>query len=105
MLCNSGMLSKGCTEPLVAAGGCAVPVAVVMISLNEAHNMESVLQNLKGWAQEVFVIAERMASGSEADVLWVTHRETGRGGVQISVAAGVILMAPHDVRAIANLAW
>lgn len=36
------------------AGG--VPVAVVMISLNEAHNLEAVLQNLKGWAQEVFLV-------------------------------------------------
>ena len=33
-----------------------VPVAVVMISLNEAHNMEAVLQNLAGWAQEVFLV-------------------------------------------------
>jgi glycosyltransferase involved in cell wall biosynthesis len=32
------------------------PVAVVMISLNEAHNMEAVLQNLKGWAHEVFLV-------------------------------------------------
>lgn len=32
------------------------PVAVVMISLNEAHNMEEVLHNLKGWAQEVFLV-------------------------------------------------
>jgi glycosyltransferase involved in cell wall biosynthesis len=32
------------------------PVAVVMIALNEAHNMESVLQNLKGWAQQVFLV-------------------------------------------------
>lgn len=32
------------------------PVAVVMISLNEAHSMEAVLQNLKGWAQEVFLV-------------------------------------------------
>ena len=31
-------------------------VAVVMITLNEGHNMEAVLQNLKGWAQEVFVV-------------------------------------------------
>lgn len=35
--------------------GCA-PVAVVMITLNEAHNMEAVLENLEGWAQEVFVV-------------------------------------------------
>ena len=32
------------------------PVAVVMISLNEAHNLEAVLQNLSGWAQEVFLV-------------------------------------------------
>ena len=31
-------------------------VAVVMISLNEARNMEGVVQNLKGWAQEVFLV-------------------------------------------------
>lgn len=34
----------------------SAPVAVVMISLNEAHNMEAVLQNLSGWAQEVFLV-------------------------------------------------
>lgn len=33
-----------------------VPVAVIMISLNEAHNMEDVLANLRGWAQEVFLV-------------------------------------------------
>jgi glycosyltransferase involved in cell wall biosynthesis len=32
------------------------PIAVLMISLNEAHNMEAVLQNLKGWAQQVFLV-------------------------------------------------
>ncbi|MCF8177765.1 MAG: glycosyltransferase family 2 protein [Sulfuritalea sp.] len=32
------------------------PVAVVMISLNEGHNMEAVCQNLTGWAQEVFLV-------------------------------------------------
>jgi glycosyltransferase involved in cell wall biosynthesis len=31
-------------------------VAVVMISLNEAHNMRGVLENLRGWAQEVFLV-------------------------------------------------
>lgn len=34
----------------------AAPVAVVMITLNEAHNMEEVLDNLRGWAREVFVV-------------------------------------------------
>ena len=32
------------------------PVAVIMISLNEGHNMEAVLKNLQGWAQEVFLV-------------------------------------------------
>lgn len=32
------------------------PVAVIMISLNEGHNMAAVLQNLTGWAQEVFLV-------------------------------------------------
>lgn len=34
----------------------SAPVAVIMISLNEGHNMEAVLQNLAGWAQEVFLV-------------------------------------------------
>lgn len=33
-----------------------VPVAVVLISLNEGHNMEEVCQSLEGWAQEVFLV-------------------------------------------------
>ena len=40
----------------------------------------------KGWAQEVFATAERMAANSESDVMWVTDRDTNRGGVQLSVA-------------------
>jgi glycosyltransferase involved in cell wall biosynthesis len=32
------------------------PIAVIMISLNEGHNMQDVLENLKGWAQEVFLV-------------------------------------------------
>ena len=32
------------------------PVAVVMISLNEGHNIEDVCKNLKGWAQELFLV-------------------------------------------------
>ncbi|NCD43337.1 MAG: glycosyltransferase family 2 protein [Bacteroidia bacterium] len=37
------------------------PVAVVMISLNEGHNMEALLQNLSGWAQEVFLVDSHSA--------------------------------------------
>jgi glycosyltransferase involved in cell wall biosynthesis len=34
----------------------SAPVAVVMICLNEAHNLPEVFQNLRGWAQEVFLV-------------------------------------------------
>jgi len=34
----------------------SAPVAVIMISLNEGHNMKAACQNLSGWAQEVFLI-------------------------------------------------
>lgn len=41
-----------------------VPVAVVMIALNEAHNMEAVLGNLEGWAQEVFLVDSYSRDGT-----------------------------------------
>lgn len=34
----------------------SAPIAVVMISLNEGHYMNEVLENLSGWAQEVFLV-------------------------------------------------
>ncbi len=40
----------------------------------------------KGWAQEIFATAERMAAGSDRDVLWVNERERNRGGTQLCVA-------------------
>lgn len=45
----------------------AAPVAVVMISLNEGHNMEAVLQNLAGWAQEVFLV-DRYSQDDTVDI-------------------------------------
>lgn len=33
-----------------------VPITVVMISLNEGHNLKSVCENLSGWAKDVFLI-------------------------------------------------
>lgn len=44
------------------------------------------LVQVKGWAQEIFNHAERMAAGSERDVLWVHVREQGRGGPVLRVA-------------------
>jgi glycosyltransferase involved in cell wall biosynthesis len=34
----------------------AAPVAVVMIALNEGHNLEAVCHNIAGWAQEIFLV-------------------------------------------------
>lgn len=34
----------------------AVPIAVVMISLNEGHNMHEILSSLKGWAAQIFLV-------------------------------------------------
>ena len=33
-----------------------VPIAIIMISLNEAHHMSNALANLEGFAQEVFLV-------------------------------------------------
>lgn len=33
-----------------------VPIAVVMITLNEAHNLSAILENLRGWASEVYLL-------------------------------------------------
>ena len=34
----------------------SAPITVVMISLNEAHNMQGVLENLRGWAHDVILV-------------------------------------------------
>jgi len=43
-------------DSLMAWRSGTAPVAVVMISLNEGHNMDAVCRNLSGWAQEVFLV-------------------------------------------------
>ncbi len=40
----------------------------------------------KGWAQEVFKTAERMAAGLATDVVWVAQRDRNRGGDFLCVA-------------------
>jgi len=34
----------------------SVPISVIMISLNEGHNLKDVCENLSGWAQEVILV-------------------------------------------------
>ena len=40
----------------------------------------------RGWVQEIFKTAERMAANLESDVLWVSEREAARGGNRLHVA-------------------
>lgn len=47
---------------------------------------DAVATQAKGWAQEVFKNAERMAAGSAGDVVWVAERERSRGGDFLCVA-------------------
>jgi ATP-dependent DNA helicase DinG len=40
----------------------------------------------KGWVQEIFKTAERMAANLESDVLWLSDRDPSRGGSRLHVA-------------------
>ena len=40
----------------------------------------------KGWVQEIFKTAERMAAHIETDVIWLAERERNRGGAQLCIA-------------------
>ncbi|WP_246004040.1 ATP-dependent DNA helicase [Nocardioides marmoriginsengisoli] len=40
----------------------------------------------RGWTQELFATAERMAADSEYDVLWISEREARHGGNRLCVA-------------------
>jgi glycosyltransferase involved in cell wall biosynthesis len=53
----------------------SAPVAVIMIVLNEGHNMGAVCQSLAGWAQEVFLVD----SHSQDDTVDIALRH----GVQV----------------------
>lgn len=62
------MLEGAGKTALPAARGMAerktAPVAVVMISLNEAAHMEAVLENIIPWAQEVFLVDSYSSDGT-----------------------------------------
>lgn len=44
------------------------------------------LVQARGWSQELFAVAERMAANAEHDVLWVAERDERRGGNQVCIA-------------------
>ncbi len=52
----------------------------------QAESGDAGATQAKGWTQEIFATAERMAAGSDRDVLWINERERNRGGFQLCVA-------------------
>jgi ATP-dependent DNA helicase DinG len=60
--------------------------ARTLISAFGKENDDAGATQAKGWAQEVFATAERMAADSDSDVMWITDRDTARGGLMLSVA-------------------
>jgi ATP-dependent DNA helicase DinG len=60
--------------------------ARTLISAFGKENDDAGATQAKGWAQEVFATAERMAADSDGDVMWITDRDTARGGSMLSVA-------------------
>ncbi|RLV50165.1 ATP-dependent DNA helicase [Nocardioides mangrovicus] len=60
--------------------------ARALVSALPKESDDAGLTQVRGWAQEVFATAERMAAGSDADVLWVAQRDERRGGNHLCVA-------------------
>lgn len=79
-----------------------VPVAVVMITLNEGHNLNDVLENLRGWAQEVFVVDSYSADNTVDIALrhgaHVIQRPFKGFGDQWNYALGLPISAPWTMK-------
>ncbi|MBL4782703.1 MAG: glycosyltransferase family 2 protein [Porticoccaceae bacterium] len=60
------MINKAQTSS-VANSDKPLPIAVVMITLNEAHNLDAVLDNIQGWAEEVFIV-DSFSSDATVDI-------------------------------------
>ena len=67
-----------------AARGCLSAIGKPADS--EVGEGDAVRQQARGAVDEVLKVAERMAAGSEQDVLWLTEREAYRGGNELRVA-------------------
>lgn len=60
--------------------------ARALVSAMPKDTEDAAVVQAKGWAQEIFKTAERMAACSEYDVLWVAERDERRGGNQLCIA-------------------
>lgn len=90
------------TQPQPATSG-AVPVAVVMITLNEAHNMRAVLDNVSGWAKEILLV-DSYSTDETIDValeygVRVVQRRFREFGSQWNFAVNVLpIVAPWTMK-------
>ena len=55
-------------------------------SAGPGQSGDAAVTQAKGWATDLFKTAERMAAGSNQDVLWINERDRNRGGNQLCVA-------------------
>ena len=79
------------------------PVAVILLTLNEAHNIDGVLANLRRWAREVFVVDSFSADDTVALALahgaWVVQRRFRGFGEQWNFALGELpVTAPWTMK-------
>ncbi len=52
----------------------------------EAGDADPGRTQARGWVQEIFKTAERMAANAESDVMWLSERDRNRGGNHLLVA-------------------
>jgi glycosyltransferase involved in cell wall biosynthesis len=73
-----------------------------MISLNEAHNLPEILDNLEGWAQEVFLLdsfsADETVEIARSRGVNVTQREFDGFGSQWNAALNLPVTAPWTMK-------
>jgi ATP-dependent DNA helicase DinG len=84
--CDPGRLHPAPTSVLDALAVVRDSARTLVSAFGKEKSDDAAATQAKGWAQEVFATAERMAADSELDVMWLTDRETARGGVQLSIA-------------------
>jgi ATP-dependent DNA helicase DinG len=84
--CGAGRLEPAPSSILDALSGVRDAARTLISAFGKERSDDASATQARGWVQEVFATAERMAADSDDDVLWVTERETNRGGVQLSVA-------------------
>lgn len=50
------LCSEKCEMPSTYGGGQIVPVTVILLTLNEEYNLPGAIENVKDWAEEIFIV-------------------------------------------------